>query len=194
MTYGYARVSTRGQAKEGNSIEAQIAALKEAGAQEIYYDVYTGIKMSRPEFDRMKGELKEGDRLVVTKLDRFARSAAEGNALIEELIGRGVTVHVLNMGMLDDTPTGRLIRNIMFSFAEFERELIIERTQEGKAAAREQGKRVDGRPFKTERETRIAYLKKWREGRLTVSQCCKELGIGKTTWYVYAKREGAWDW
>lgn len=72
--YGYARVSTVGQAKDGNSLEAQKAALTAAGATEIFVDTFTGTKMERPEFDRLNGLLKGGDTLIVTKLDRFART------------------------------------------------------------------------------------------------------------------------
>ena len=74
MIYGYARVSTKGQAKDGNSLEAQERALKEAGANEIYIDAFTGTKTDRPEFDKLMERIEEGDTLIVTKLDRFARS------------------------------------------------------------------------------------------------------------------------
>lgn len=184
MIYGYARVSTKGQARDGNSLEAQELALREAGAEKIYHDSYTGKTTSRPEFDKLKERLCPGDKLLVTKLDRFARSAAQGSQLIESLIEKGVTVHVLNIGIMDNTPTGRLIRNIMLSFAEFERDMIVERTQEGKAIAREKGIRVDGRPKKeVPRDVLKNFLKKQKDGELTVNQCCAELGIGRTTWY-----------
>lgn len=121
MIYGYARVSTKGQARDGNSLEAQTSALTEAGAEKIYYDSYTGTTTDRPEFDKLKDILSPGDKLLITKLDRFARTVAQGSLLIESLIEKGVTVHVLNIGIMDNTPTGKLIRNIMLSFAEFER-------------------------------------------------------------------------
>ncbi len=188
MIYGYARVSTKGQARDGNSLEAQTTLLKEAGAQKVFYDSYTGTTTDRPEFDKLKKVLEKGDKLLVTKLDRFARSASQGSVLIESLIERGVTVHVLNIGVMDNTPTGKLIRNVMFSFAEFERDMIVERTQEGKTIAREKGIRVDGRP---EKEIPLDVLKnfseKQKEGKLTVNQCCEKLGIGRTTWYKKIK-------
>ena len=90
--------------------------------------------------------LQAGDKLVVTKLDRIARSASQGIELVQTLLDKGITVHVLNMGLLDNTPTGKLIRNIMLAFAEFERDMIIERTQEGKAIARRQPDFREGRP------------------------------------------------
>lgn len=184
MIYGYARVSTKGQARDGNSLDAQTAILTEAGAEKIYYDSYTGTTTDRPEFDKLKDILAPGDKLLITKLDRFARTVAQGSSLIESLIEKGVTVHVLNIGIMDNTPTGRLIRNIMLSFAEFERDMIVERTQEGKAIAREKGVRVDGRPEKDIPLSLLQnFLEKQKDGELTVNQCCSELGIGRTTWY-----------
>lgn len=184
MIYGYARVSTRGQARDGNSLEAQTSILTEAGAEKIYYDSYTGTTTDRPEFDKLKDILAPGDKLLITKLDRFARTVAQGSSLIESLIEKGVTVHVLNIGIMDNTPTGKLIRNVMLSFAEFERDMIVERTQEGKAIAREKGIRVDGRPEKDIPLPLLQkFLKKQKDGDLTVNQCCSELGIGRTTWY-----------
>ena len=183
MIYGYARVSTKGQARDGNSLEYQVHALEEAGAEKIYCDSFTGTKIDRPEFDKLKSQLTEGDKLVVTKLDRFARSASQGIELIESLIDSGVTVHILNLGVMDNTP-GKLIRTIMLGFAEFERDMIVQRTQEGKAIARSKGVRVDGRPkivIPTEKLER--YQKLQKDGVMTVKQCCEELGISRSKWY-----------
>lgn len=184
MIYGYARVSTKGQARDGNSLEGQTNSLTEAGAVKIYYDSFTGTKIDRPEFDKLKAKLLPGDTLIVTKLDRFARSASQGSQMIEALIAQGVTVHILNLGVMDNTPTGKLIRNIMFSFAEFERDMIVERTQEGKAIARDKGIRVDGRPKK---DIPIDIFQKFREkqkgGEMTVAECCAALDISRSTWY-----------
>ena len=148
MIYGYARVSTVKQGQQGYSLEDQITKLKEAGAEKIYSDTYTGKSMSRPEFDKLMKLLKDGDTLIVTKLDRFARSAGEGVQTIQGLINNGVSVHVLNMGRADNTPMGKLMMTVLLAFAEFERDMIIERTQTGKNRARENGVRVDGRPQK----------------------------------------------
>lgn len=146
MVYGYCRVSTQMQARDGNSLEAQERLLKENGAEEIYSDAFTGTKAHRPELDRLLDKLQPGDKLVITKLDRIARSASQGIELIQTLLDKEITVHVLNMGLLDNTPTGKLIRNIMLAFAEFERDMIIERTQEGKAIAKRQPDFKEGRP------------------------------------------------
>lgn len=146
MVYGYCRVSTQGQAKDGNSLEAQEKLLKENGAEEIYSDAFTGTKAHRPELDKLLDKLQPGDKLVITKLDRIARSASQGTELIQTLLDDGITVHVLNMGLMDNTPAGKLIRNIMLAFVEFERDMIIERTQEGKAIAKKQPDFKEGRP------------------------------------------------
>ena len=126
MVYGYARVSTKGQAKDGNSLEAQASAIKAAGAEKVYSDAFTGTKKNRPELDKLLSEIKEGDKLIVTKLDRIARSATQGAELIQSLLDRDITIHILNMGVLDNTPTGKLIRTIFLAFAEFERDMIVE--------------------------------------------------------------------
>lgn len=147
MIYGYCRVSTKGQAKDGNSLEAQEKALKEAGAIEIYADAFTGTKADRPNFDKLLKVLQDGDTLIVTKLDRFARSMTQGSELVSELIDKGIKVNILNIGMMDNTPASKLIRNIFFAFAEFERDMIVERTQEGKAIAKQNNPGFkEGRP------------------------------------------------
>jgi DNA invertase Pin-like site-specific DNA recombinase len=148
MVYGYARVSTKGQAKDGNGIEAQIDALSSAGAMEIYKEAFTGTTTNRPEFEKLLKKLQKGDTLTVTKLDRIARSASEGSQLIQGLLDKGISVNVLNMGKMDDTPTGKLVCHIMFAFAEFERDMIVERTQEGRAIARKNKEFREGRPKK----------------------------------------------
>ena len=153
MNYGYARVSTKGQAKDGNSLEAQEKALKDSGAEKIYKETFTGRETDRPELDKLLKGLQAGDRLIVSKLDRIARSAVKGIELVDSLLARGITVHILNMGILDDTPTGKLIRTIFLGFAEFERDMIVERTQEGKQIARENARKRgevfrEGRPNK----------------------------------------------
>lgn len=145
VIYGYARVSSKGQAAEGNSLESQEGTLRAAGATDIRKDVYTGTTVDRPELDKLLEELRSGDTLVVTKLDRVARNVQQGIGLINSLAERGVKVHVLNMGLLDNSETGRLIRNIMLCFAEFERDMIMQRTREGKEIARQKEGYHEGR-------------------------------------------------
>ncbi|MES1043909.1 recombinase family protein [Heyndrickxia oleronia] len=143
MKYGYARVSTVAQ-----DLEVQIQALQAESCEVIYKEKFTGTKTDRPEFNKVLETLQEGDTLVVTKLDRFARSAVEGIQTVKALFARGVKVHILNMGLVENTPTGRLIFNILSSFAEFERDMIVERTQEGKALAKQRDDFREGRPRK----------------------------------------------
>ena len=152
MIYGYARVSTKGQATKGNSLEEQVQTLEHEGCKVIVKEQYTGTTTNRPKFKELIDQLQAGDTLKVTKLDRFARTAADGSKLVKSLLNRGVKVHILNMGMIDDTPTGRLIANILLSFAEFERDMIVERTQAGKALARTKAGFKEGRPKKFSKE------------------------------------------
>lgn len=152
MIYGYARVSTKGQAKDGNSLEAQEKALRESGANEIYVDAFTGTKTDRPEFDKLMDKIQKGDTLIVTKLDRFARSMSQGSELVSDLIERGIKVYILNIGVMDNTPSSKLIRNVFFAFAEFERDMIVERTMEGKAIAKQNPDFREGRPKKYSRK------------------------------------------
>ncbi len=148
MKYGYARVSTFRQGAAGSGLDDQRARLSAAGAEEIICERFTGARMDRPAFTALLNRLVPGDALLVTKLDRFARTAAEGSQLVRDLVARGVTVEILNMGRADASPMGRLMVTILLAFAEYERDMIIERTQAGKAVAREKGVRVDGRPRK----------------------------------------------
>ena len=154
MIYGYIRVSTVKQASEGNSLEGQKKLLLENGVKEenIYKDIYTGTKSDRPSFNELINKLEQGDTLVVTKLDRFARSMIEGSKIVNELIDKGIRVNVLNIGVMDDTPSSKLIRNIFLSFAEFERDMILERTREGKEIARTKDGYKEGRPKKFTKE------------------------------------------
>lgn len=185
VIYGYARVSTRGQARDGNSLEDQEHQLIDNGCDEIYHDSFTGTKMERPAFTELYGKLKAGDKLVVTKLDRFARTAGDGIKAIDELLKRGVSVHILNMGLIDNTPTGKLMVTMLLAFAQFERDMIVERTSAGKAVAKASNPEWrEGRKKKQIDEN--AFLKiveKNKKGELTVEECCTELGISKGTWY-----------
>ena len=151
MIYGYARVSTTGQAQNRNSLEVQKEELKEAGAEKIFSDVFSGSKNSRPELNKLLKVIQSGDTLIITKLDRIARSLIQGVQLLENLSGRGIIINVLNVGVIDNSPTGRLIRNIMLSFSEFEHDMIVQRTQEGKAIARQKESYREGRPKKFSR-------------------------------------------
>lgn len=183
MIYGYARVSTKGQAKDGNSLESQIEILKSNGAEKIYSDSFTGTKTDRPNFNKLINKLKVGDTLIVTKLDRFARSMTQGSELVNELIERGIKVNILNIGIMDNTPSSKLIRNIFFSFAEFERDMIVERTQEGKAIAKTKEGFREGRPKKytsNQLDNALSMLTV-NGGDKSYNEVAELLGISKST-------------
>lgn len=179
MVYGYARVSTKGQAKDGNSLEGQKTELREAGAEIIFSDAFTGTKAHRPELDKLLSQIQEGDKLIVTKLDRIARSVTQGIELVNSLIEKGVTVHILNMGIMDNTPQGKLMRTIMLAFAEFERDMIIERTQEGKEIAKQKPDYKEGRPKKFGRKQIELALSLLEEN--SYKQVEEQTGISKST-------------
>lgn len=189
MIYGYARVSTVGQ-KDGNSLEAQERDLREAGATEIYSESYTGTKKDRPVLNELLAKLKTGDTLAVTKLDRMARSAIAGAEIVQELIDRGIKVYILNMGMLDNTPASKLVRQIFFAFAEFERDMIVERTSEGKEIARAKAeakgeKFKEGRPKKYSKAQLDHTIELRKE--YSIKQVSEMTGISEAT----IKREQA---
>lgn len=189
MIYGYARVSTKGQDKYGNSLPDQEEKLRNEGCEVIYHDSFTGTKMDRPEFSKLMSVLKSGDRLVVTKLDRFARTTAGGIETINDLLDRGVSVHIINMGLIDNTPTGRLIVTVLLAFAEFERNMIVERTSAGKAIARatKPGWREGRKEKILSKEEIMKFNEKIKKGEMTIAECCKNLGISRTTWYKKAE-------
>lgn len=184
MTYGYARVSTKGQDRYGNSKEVQEQALKEAGADKVFYDSFTGTKKHRPALDEMLSVLSVGDTVIVTKLDRIARNTRDGIDIIDSIVNKGCAVRILNMGMFDNTPTGKLMRTMMLAFAEFERDMIVQRTQEGKSVARNREGYREGRPsLKVDFEKIFAEEKRG----VPVSELCATYGISKTSYYRYRR-------
>ncbi len=178
--YGYMRVSSKGQARDGYSLDAQKKDLEAAGAEILYTDIYTGTTTDRPELDKLLEELKDGDTIIVTKLDRIARSVQQGIELIDGLVEKGVTVRVLNMGTMDNTPTGKLIRNVMLSFAEFERDMIMQRTREGREAARQNPDHREGRKKKYSDE-KIKHALDLLTGPYSYNDVVKMTGISKST-------------
>lgn len=186
MRYGYGRVSSTTRyagGEDGNSLEAQEKKLREAGCHEIVLEAYTGTKMERPKFTKLVEKLESGDTLIVCKLDRFARTASDGVNLIKELLSRGVSVHVLNMGLVENTPTGRLILNIMMAFAEYERDMIVERLADGKEEAKAKNPEYrEGRKY-VEVPELDAYRRRVDSGDLTVTAACTALGISRSKWY-----------
>lgn len=180
MIYGYARVSTAGQSINGNSLEDQVKALEAYGCQEIITEAFTGKTMERPRFSALFQKLQPDDTLVACKLDRFARTAIEGVSTVRELFERGVRVHILNMGLIENTLTGNLILTVMLAFAEYERGMIVERTQTGKAIARQSSDFREGRPKKY-LPSQINHALELLQSGKTYRQVEAMTGISKST-------------
>lgn len=147
MIYGYARVSTDKQ-----ELDIQVKALKEAGATKVFKEKVSGIAATKKELEKLFEVITVGDTLVVTKADRIARSLSQLEKSVTDLTSRGVTVNILNMGIFTaenmDNPMTKLLFNVLGAFAEFERSMIIERTQDGIKEAKSKGVKF-GRKSKT---------------------------------------------
>lgn len=147
MIYGYARVSTDKQ-----ELNVQVKVLKEAGATKIFKEKISGTSKNKKELNQLLEVINSGDTLIVTKADRIARSLSQLEKVVTDLTASGVTVTILNMGTFTsenmDNPMTKLLFNVLGAFAEFERSMIIERTQEGIKDAKEKGVKF-GRKTKT---------------------------------------------
>ena len=176
MKCGYARVSTIDQ-----KLESQIEQLKNAGAEEIFQEKFTGTTNSRPAFINLLNTLESGDTLIVTKLDRFARNTREALATIQELFDKDIKINILNMGVIDNTATGKLIFTIFSAFAQFERDMIVSRTQEGKEYSRKNNPNFkEGRPNKfTEEQIQLAY--ELKQQGMTHKMIERKTGISVST-------------
>lgn len=178
---GYARVSSMGQ-----DLKTQMAQLKAEGCTKIFKEKMTGTKTDRPEFNKLLDYLEESDTLVVSKLDRLARNTKEGIEVIENLFAKGVRVHVLNVGLLENTTMGKFFIQTMLAVAEMERNLIMERTSEGKAYAKKNNPKFkEGRP-KIDKEKMEMALNMLETH--TYAQVVKATEISKST-LIRAKKE-----
>lgn len=177
MIYGYARVSTGDQ-----TTDLQKDALAKAGCDRIFTDVASGAKAHRPEFDHMLDLLREGDTVVVWKLDRLGRSMQNLVDLMTMFDERGVQFRSLTESIDTSTPGGTLVFNIFGSLAQFERDLIRERTSAGLAAARARG-RKGGRPAKLD-EKQVKEVRRLYESKsVTVDQIAAMMHVGRSTIY-----------
>lgn len=187
MKIGYARVSTTDQ-----SFDLQIDALEKLGCEKIHREVASGARSKRPVLEDLLQHIRPGDVLAIWKLDRLGRSLKHLVELVGELMDRGVGLQSINDPIDTTTPHGRLTFNIFASLAEFERDLIRERTQAGLQAARARG-RLGGRPKGLSQKalsTAAAAETLYREGKLSTSEIAKMLGISKSTLYSYLRHRG----
>lgn len=187
MKIGYARVSTRDQKPD-----LQLDALKAAGCERVYQDVASGAKTARPALDELLGQLRAGDVLVIWKLDRMGRSLKHLVELVGRLMEQKVGLLSLNDPIDTTSAQGRLVFNLFASLAEFERELIRERTNAGLTAARARG-RVGGRPrgLSPQAEaTALAADTLYRERKLSVVAIAQKLHVSKSTLYSYLRHRG----
>lgn len=146
--YGYCRVSSKKQL-EGNGIEVQRTdILEKYNSALIFEEQFSGATIDRPVFISILEKLQQGDTLVVTKLDRLARNTIEGIEIVQKLFEKSVSVHVLNVGLLENTSMGKFFLTTLLAVAEMERNTILERTQAGKEIARTKAGYKDGRPRK----------------------------------------------
>lgn len=151
--YGYCRVSTKKQLMDGYGLEVQENEIIEKyPMSDIFKEQYTGSTIERPIFNKLIDDINAGDTLVVTKLDRLARNTVEGIEIVQQLFNKGVSVHVLNVGLLENTSMGKFFLTTLLAVAEMERNTILERTQAGKEVARTKDGYKEGRPKKYRKE------------------------------------------
>lgn len=180
---GYCRVSTKMQVN-GNGLASQrIAILNRYDNAEIFEESYTGTKTDRPILNKVLEQLQEGDILVVAKLDRLARNTVEGIQIVENLFKKGVAVHVLNIGLLENTTMGKFFLTTMLAVAEMERNTIIERTQAGKEIAKSKKGFKEGRPktYTKEQLDNALSMLSVNGGNYSYKEIERLLGISKST-------------
>ena len=179
---GYVRVSPKGQL-DGYSIDQQIGEILSVYKEVVIYEEGLSGAKERPVFNEVLSILEKDNILVVTKLDRFCRTTKEGLQYIDMLLEKRVKIHILNMGLIENTPVGKLIVTNLLAFAEFERAMIIERTQSGKAIAKTKEGFKEGRPKKfTKKQLDNALsMLNINGGNYSYSQVEELLGISKST-------------
>ena len=180
---GYARVSTRGQ-----SLEAQLKALNEAGVEDdhLFKEKLSGAKTDRPELEAMLKHARKGDTVVVTKLDRIARSTKHLLQIADELDNKSVTFKVLNIQLDTSTPTGKLMLTMLGAVAQFEREIMLERQREGFEIAKAKG-RIKGRPSTA--QDKAEDVVRLTSTGMTKQAVADDLGIGVASVYRILKKQ-----
>ena len=181
MLIGYARVSTFDQ-----DTDLQKDALEKAGCEKVFVDTISGTVPQRPGLAKVKELLRKGDTLVVWRLDRLGRSLKDLIDWINYLDTEGVALKSLQESIDTSTSTGKLIFHIFGALAEFERHLILERTQAGLSAARARG-RLGGRPKILDDDKKKVVMDLYNERKITVKKICEMMGISKPTLYCYVR-------
>lgn len=187
MKVGYARVSTADQ-----HLHMQTDALKSAGCEEIYHDIASGVKTARPGLDDALGYVREGDSIVVWKLDRLGRSLPHLIQTVRKLAERNVGFQSVQENIDTMTSGGKLIFHIFGALAEFERDLILERTEAGLKAARARG-RMGGRPPLLDTRQIDRMIELYDEAKSTVAEICKIYGISRPSFYNYLRKRKRGD-
>jgi DNA invertase Pin-like site-specific DNA recombinase len=182
---GYARVSSKDQ-----NLERQIAALKKEKCFRIFDDTVSGSSTDRPGLDGALNYVRPGDQLVVTSMDRLARSLIDLHRLVDDLTNRDVSVKFLKEGQtysLNSTPIAKLMLGLLGSVAEFERAIIRERQAEGIARAKARGV-YKGRP-KALSDEQLVQAREWVSAGVPKAKVARRLGIGRTTLYNYLSQQ-----
>ena len=181
MKIGYARVSTHDQ-----NLDLQRDALEKAGCEKVIVDTMSGAAAARPGLEKVKEQLRAGDTLVVWRLDRLGRSLKDLIAWVGYLDEREVGLLSLHEAIDTTSSTGKLTFHIFGALAEFERNLIRDRTQAGLAAARARG-RKGGRPPVLDADKRALAVQLYNEKKTPIAKICKMMGISKPTLYSYVR-------
>ncbi len=181
FTFGYARVST-----EQQNLDRQLDMLRKYGTDHIYNEKMTGTKRNRPELEKMLERMTKGDTVVVESLSRLGRSTKDLIELMETFNQKGVNLISLKESIDTTTSTGKLLFTLMSALAQFERDVLSERTREGLSSARARG-RKGGRPSANESAVKKA-VRLYRTNEYSVKEICDLTGVKKTTLYKYLKR------